>query len=53
MLQNESIQLCPSCKTGHEAYMLDSKEPLCPFLHLLGRGECHAYVEMEIEKKEA
>lgn len=53
MVQNESIQLCPNCQTGHDTYMLDNKEPFCPFLHMHRGGECRAYIRIQTEIKEA
>ena len=28
------VQLCPNCQTGADSYKLDSREPVCPYLHL-------------------
>ena len=53
MVQTEGIQLCPSCQTGHDAYLLDSREPFCPFLHLHQGNECRGYVRIKAERKEA
>lgn len=53
MAQAEKVQLCPSCQTGHDAYLLDSREPFCPFLHMLHGGVCRAYARIKAEKKEA
>lgn len=53
MSQVENKQLCPSCKTGQDTYLLDSKNPFCPFLHMHSGGNCRAYVRIKAEKKEA
>ncbi len=53
MTQAENVQLCPSCQTGQDAYLLDSREPFCPFLHMHHGQICRAYVRLKTEKKEA
>lgn len=53
MTKAENVQLCPSCQTGHDAYLLDSREAFCPFLHLHRIGDCRAYKRIKAEKKEA
>ena len=52
MTQVENVQLCPSCQTGYNTYLLDSREPFCPFLHLHNGGVCKAYLKIKNKKKE-
>lgn len=53
MVQAENVQLCPNCQTGQSAYLLDSREPFCPFLHLHNGSFCRAYSRIKAERKEA
>ncbi len=32
MQVTENKQLCPSCQTGKDSYILDEREPCCPYL---------------------
>lgn len=45
--EKKTDQLCPKCRTGYEAYQLDSTSPVCPYLASHNGKECAMYVEME------
>lgn len=45
-------QLCPNCKTGHDSLMLDSREPMCPYISLHNGKQCPQYVPMPISREE-
>lgn len=36
-------QLCPNCRTGKETYLLDKKEPFCPYIQLHKGDSCVKY----------
>ena len=38
-------QLCPTCVTGEKTYILDSKEPSCPYQSYYKSGKCPFYKE--------
>lgn len=40
-------QLCPTCKTGQDTYLLDSKNPFCPYIHCHKGDSCTMYVPLE------
>ncbi len=54
MNRKKSKQLCPTCKTGQDTYLLDSRNPFCPHLHCYNGKTCTAYVPLEntAEKKD-
>ena len=33
MKQKNNEQLCPKCQTGYDTYLLDNKNPFCPYIH--------------------
>lgn len=45
-------KLCPTCKIGQETYMLDSKNPLCPYIGCHNGESCKAYKPLEAETEE-
>ncbi len=40
-------QLCPTCKTGQDTYLLDNKNPFCPYLHCHNGTDCTMYKPIE------
>ena len=47
MKPKNNKQLCPTCKTGQDTYLLDSRNPFCPHLHCYNGKTCTAYVPLE------
>ncbi len=39
-------QLCSVCKMGQDTYLLDSRNPFCPYLHCHNGETCSAYVPL-------
>ena len=35
MKQKNNEQLCPECQTGYDTYLLDDRNPFCPYI------QCH------------
>lgn len=33
MKQKNNEQLCPKCQTVYDTYLLDNKNPFCPYIH--------------------
>ena len=53
MNRDVSGQICPSCDTGKHTYLLDPKEPFCPYLHHKADSDKHvAMVSKELETEE-
>lgn len=38
--KTDNVLLCPNCQTGKESYLLDSKSPVCPYLHFHAGQSC-------------
>lgn len=51
-MDTENIQLCPNCKTGRDNYLLDGKEPFCPYIHLHNGTSCSRFVLLENNETE-
>lgn len=43
MKQKNNEQLCPTCKTGQDTYLLDSRNPFCPYIHCHNGTSCTMY----------
>ena len=43
MKPKNNKQLCPTCKTGQDTYLLDNRNPFCPYLHCHNGKTCLAY----------
>ena len=43
MNTKNSKQLCPTCKTGQDTYLLDNRNPFCPYLHCYNGKTCTMY----------
>lgn len=39
----ETEKLCPTCKTGKDSYLLDERNPFCPYLHFHNGTSCKMY----------
>lgn len=52
MSKVKNKQLCPTCKTGQDTYLLDSRNPFCPYLNLHDGEKCSAYVRIKPDKKD-
>lgn len=37
----KNTELCPKCQVGADAYKLDPKEPMCPYLHCHNGEKMH------------
>jgi len=46
-MSNEKSLLCPNCKTGQDTYLLDSKNPFCPYLGSHIGKTCAMFVPLE------
>ena len=46
MNRDVSGQICPSCDTGKKTYLLDPKEPFCPYLNHNKGNFCNMYVPL-------
>ena len=44
-------KICPRCKTGRDALLLDSKSPECPYLNFHDGKKCTKFVEMDKPEK--
>lgn len=44
-------QICSSCETGKQTYMLDPREPFCPYLHLNNGIACNMYEPLKKEEQ--
>lgn len=42
----EKKKLCPVCQTGADAYILDPREPMCPYLSHHNGIKCDNYKKM-------
>ena len=40
MKQKNNEQLCPKCQTGYDTYLLDNKNPFCPYIHCHNGTRC-------------
>ena len=47
-MNTENTQLCPNCKTGRDSYLLDGKEPFCPYIYLNNGSDCTMYKNLEV-----
>ena len=43
----ENKQLCPTCLTGQDTYLLDDKAPFCPYLECHNGKTCAKYKPLE------
>ncbi len=41
---------CPGCLTGKKTYELDSKEPMCPYIHTYKERKCPYYIPLKRSK---
>ncbi|MBE7048031.1 MAG: hypothetical protein IKL46_06680 [Clostridia bacterium] len=46
-MNKDTGQLCPTCQTGQDTYLLDSKNPFCPYLHCHNGTSCTMYKPIE------
>ena len=42
----ETEKLCPTCETGKNSYILDGRNPFCPYLNLHDGTNCKMYQKM-------
>ena len=42
----ETEKLCPTCKTGKDTYLLDERNPFCPYLHFHNGTSCKMYQKL-------
>lgn len=47
MKPKNNKQLCPTCKTGQDTFLLDNRNPFCPYLHCHNGKTCSAYEPLE------
>lgn len=43
---------CHSCLTGKTAYELDSREPMCPYIHTYAEKKCPFYTPLNKPSKD-
>ena len=43
MKPKNNPQLCPTCQTGKDTYLLDGRNPFCPHLHCHNGTSCTMY----------
>lgn len=41
---------CPNCLTGKTTYELDSREPMCPYIHTYTKKQCPFYAPLNEPK---
>lgn len=46
-MNDNTGQLCPTCKTGQDTYLLDGKNPFCQYLHCHNGKSCTMYKPIE------
>lgn len=46
----QAEKLCPTCQTGRDTYILDNKNPFCPYLHFHDGTNCKMYKKLNIPK---
>lgn len=51
MKRNVQGQICSSCETGKQTYMLDPREPFCPYLHRNNGIACNMYEPLKKEEQ--
>lgn len=52
MKPKNNKQLCPTCKTGQDTFLLDNRNPFCPYLHCHNGKTCSAYDRLKIRTEE-
>ncbi len=50
-MNKDTGQFCPTCKTGQDTYLLDNKNPFCPYLHYHNGTDCTMYNPIEKRNK--
>ena len=50
-MKKDTEQLCPNCKTGQDTYLLDNKNPFCPYLHFHNGASCKMYKSIKNKNK--
>lgn len=45
-------KLCPHCKIGKRTYQLDSRSPMCPYIHCYKGRTCAMYEKLDEHKKQ-
>ena len=46
-MKKDTGQLCPTCQTGQDTYLIDNKNPFCPYLHFHNGTDCKMYKPIE------
>lgn len=46
-------KLCPICNTGADAFRLDEREPMCPYLSCHNGETCSMYAPLEKAEEQA
>lgn len=46
MRDNNKDYLCPKCKTGQDTYLLDNRNPFCPYLSFHNGDNCSMFKPM-------
>lgn len=49
--KSSGVQLCPTCKIGQETYLLDERNPFCPYLSCHNGTSCAKYIPIEKNDK--
>lgn len=51
MRENNKEYLCPKCKTGQDTYLLDNRNPFCPYLSFHNGDNCSMFKPMSKSDK--
>lgn len=46
-MNKDTGQLCPTCQTGQDTYLIDNKNPFCPYLNHHNGTDCKMYKPIE------
>ena len=50
-MKDNKDYLCPKCKTGQETYLLDSRNPFCPYIRFHNGEKCSMFRQMDKSNK--
>lgn len=50
-MKDNKDYLCPKCKTGQDTYLLDNRNPFCPYLSFHNVDNCFMFKPMSKSDK--
>lgn len=50
-MKDNKDYLCPKCKTGQDTYLLDNRNPFCPYLSFHNGDNCSMFKPMSKSNK--